>query len=74
MIERKEAILFHTITKNNSNIIHNALCRSKKKCVYSTTTKIIELYSLLQNNKKKFQKQKSDKNRNGLDHNLKKAL
>ena len=30
----------------------------QKKCVYSTTTKILELYSLLQNNKKKFQNEK----------------
>ena len=31
IIERKEAFLFHTITKNNSNIIHNV--EAKKMCI-----------------------------------------
>jgi len=30
-LERKEAFLFHTITKNNSNIIHNV--EAKKMCI-----------------------------------------
>ena len=71
MIERKEAILFHTITKNNSNIIHNV--EANKMCI-APLQKLLS-FSLLQiKQKKNFKNINQKKIGTGLDHNLKKAL
>ena len=53
-IERKEAILFHTITKNNSNIIHNALCRSKKNVYIAPLQKLLSCILFSKITKKSF--------------------